>query len=88
VAPEQLVEMVKEIGPDFVGFSALITTAFDSMKQAAEMIVQAGLRDHLKILVGGGVTTAAVREYVGADFQTVEAMEGVAYCLETAGERG
>ncbi|MBM4463146.1 MAG: cobalamin-binding protein [Chloroflexi bacterium] len=82
VDPAVVVKKVKETGPEFVGFSALITTAFDSMKEAAEMLAEAGLRDKLKLMVGGGVTTPMVKEYVGADFQTTDAMEGVAYCMK------
>jgi methylmalonyl-CoA mutase cobalamin-binding domain/chain len=82
VDPAVVVKKVKETRPEFVGFSALITTAFDSMKEAAEMLAEAGLRDNLKLMVGGGVTTPMVRDYVGADFQTTDAMEGVAYCMK------
>lgn len=85
VPPGRVVENVKEVGPDFVGFSALITTAFDSMKQAADMLVEAGLRNQVKLMIGGGVTTSMVRDYVGADFQTTDAMEGVEYCLKAMG---
>lgn len=84
VPPAVLVEKVAEIKPDFVGFSALITTAFASMKEAAALLAKAGIRDHLKLMIGGGVTTPAVKEYVGADFQTLDATEGVAYCVKIA----
>jgi len=87
VAPALVVERVDEIRPDFVGFSALITTAFDSMKEAVDMLAEAGLRNQLKLMVGGGVTTPMVREYIGADFQTTDAMEGVTYCLKLVGGR-
>jgi 5-methyltetrahydrofolate--homocysteine methyltransferase len=82
VSPNIVVDKVKETTPDFVGFSALITTAFDSMQQTAIMLREAGLREQFKLMVGGGVTTPAVKEYVGADFQTTDATEGVAYCIE------
>lgn len=82
VAPGLVVEKVRETAPDFVGFSVLITTAFDSMKQAAAMLREAGLREQFKLMIGGGVTTPAVRDYVGADFQTTDATEGVAYCID------
>lgn len=82
VAPGLVVEKVRETAPDFVGFSALITTSFDSMKQAAEMLHEAGLREQFKLMIGGGVTTSVVRDYVGADFQTTDATEGVAYCID------
>lgn len=88
VAPDLLVSKVKETGPDFVGFSVLITTAFESMKHTATMLREAGLREQLKLMIGGGVTTTAVRDYVGADFQTTDATEGVAYCIDVMrGER-
>jgi len=87
VSPQRVVEQVRELRPGFVGFSALITTAFASMKEAAELLGQEGLREGLRLMVGGGVTSPAVRDYVGADFQSVDAMEGVAYCLAESGER-
>jgi methanogenic corrinoid protein MtbC1 len=82
VALGLVVEKVRETAPDFVGFSALITTSFDSMKQAAEMLREAGLREQFKLMIGGGVTTPLVKDYVGADFQTTDATEGVAYCID------
>ena len=80
-----LVQKTIEAKPDFVGFSALITTTFASMKEAAERLEEAGLRKKLKLLVGGGVTTPQVKEYVGADFQTRDAIEGVSFCLTEVG---
>jgi methylmalonyl-CoA mutase cobalamin-binding domain/chain len=88
VAPALLVEKVTELRPHFVGFSALLTTAFANMKEAARMLSDAGIRDEVRLLVGGGVTTPAVQDYVGADFQSTDAMEGVAYCVRTVKERG
>ena len=78
---------MREVEPDFVGFSSLITSSYASTKQAIEMLEEAGLRDGLQIMLGGGVTTADLKEYVGADFQTLDAAAGVAFCLEQmAGE--
>jgi methylmalonyl-CoA mutase cobalamin-binding domain/chain len=85
VNPEAVVDKVKAEKSDFVGFSALITTAFDSMKQATDMLEVAGLRKNIKIMVGGGVTDPAIKKYINADFQTLDAMEGVAYCLKEVG---
>ncbi len=82
VDPAVVVEKVKEIQPDFLGFSALLTITFDPMKEVIDKLEKAGLRDKLKIMVGGGITTTLVKDYIGADFQTVDAMEGVQYCLE------
>ena len=85
VPPSRVLVEVKQVKPRFVGFSALITTAFPSMKEAARMLQEAGLRKNTKLMIGGGVTTPMTRDYVGADFQTLDAMEGVAYCLNVIG---
>ena len=85
VPPAVVVEKVKEVKPEFVGFSALITSAFAAMKEASELLVESGLRDRCRLMVGGGVTTPTVKEHIGADFQTLDAMEGVKYCLREIG---
>lgn len=82
VSPDIVVEKVKEIQPDFLGFSALLTVTFDPMKEVIAKLKEAGLRDKLKIMVGGGITTTLVKDYIGADFQTIDAVQGVQYCLE------
>jgi len=82
VNPDIVIEKVKEIKPDFLGFSALLTMTFDPMKSIIDRLEKAGLRDNLEIMVGGGITNMLVKDYIGADFQTVDAMEGVQYCLE------
>ena len=83
VDPDIVVEKVKELQPDFLGFSALLTITFDPMKTVIDKLKEAGLRNKLKVMVGGGITTSLVKDYTGADFQTIDAMEGVQYCLET-----
>jgi 5-methyltetrahydrofolate--homocysteine methyltransferase len=82
VSPDIVVEKVKEIQPDFIGFSALLTVTFDPMKEVINKLNEAGLRDKLKIMVGGGITTTLVKDYIGADFQTIDAVQGIQYCLE------
>lgn len=85
VDPSLIVAKATEVKPDFIGLSILITSTFAGMKQTADMLEEAGLRSQSKLMIGGGVTTPAVRDYVGADFQTVDAMEGVAYCMKSIG---
>jgi methanogenic corrinoid protein MtbC1 len=85
VDPALVVEKVKAVKPDFVGFSALITSVFDSMKKTAEMLEKAGLRKQFKLMVGGGISNTMVKEYIRADFQTNDAMDGVAYCMKSIG---
>jgi len=85
VDPRMVVEKVKEIRPQFVGFSCLMTTTLELMKQTAHTLSELGLRENLKLMIGGGVTTPFVKRYIGADFQTVDAMEGVHYCIHAIG---
>jgi methanogenic corrinoid protein MtbC1 len=80
------VATVQEIEPDFVGFSSLITASFESTKLAIEELDEMGLRGKLKVMIGGGVTTPQLGDYLGADFQTLDAAAGVAYCLEAIGD--
>jgi methylmalonyl-CoA mutase cobalamin-binding domain/chain len=85
VAPEILVNKVKEIRPDFIGFSSLLTTTLPVMKKTVDLLVREGLRERVKIMVGGGVTTPASKEFIGADFQTLDAVEGVDFCKKVLG---
>ena len=80
VPVEKFIEAVKEVKPDILGFSALITTAFEPMRVVVETLTEMGVRDSLKVIVGGGVTTATVKEHVGADAQTIDAVEGLELC--------
>ena len=86
VNPEIILDKVREIHPDFIGFSALLTITFDPMKYVIDTLKKENLRNQVKILVGGGVTTSMVKEYIGADFQTIDAMEGIDYCLKNVKE--
>lgn len=82
VEPGTIVAKVRELRPQFVGFSALLTTALTPLKEAIDKLTAEGLRDEgCKVLIGGGATTPYVEEYMGADFQTTDVMEGVQYCL-------
>ncbi len=85
VPVDRFVEAVMEVKPQIVGLSALITPAFQPMKEIVDTIIEAGLREKLKIVIGGGVTTETVRKHVGADAQTTDAIEGLNLCKELAG---
>lgn len=77
VSPQKFVEAVKEHKPDVVGMSALLTLAFDSMKRTVDALEKAGLRDQVKIIVGGCPIDANVTKYTGADAYGKDAQEGV-----------
>lgn len=85
VPPEKFVEKIKETGATVVGLSGFLTIAFDSMKQTVEAIKKAGLRDKVKIMIGGGQITEEVRQYVGADAYGRDAMDAVALAKKWMG---
>ncbi|WP_422448856.1 cobalamin B12-binding domain-containing protein [Thermoanaerobacterium sp. DL9XJH110] len=76
------VEKVKQIKPNIVGMSGVLTLAIESMKNTIEGLKVAGLREGVKIIIGGNPVTREVCEYVGADAFTNNAAEGVKICQE------
>jgi methanogenic corrinoid protein MtbC1 len=74
------VKKVKEVNPNIVGMSGVLTLAIESMKSTVEELKQAGLRDRVKIIIGGNPVTKEACEYVGADAFTTNAAEGVKIC--------
>jgi 5-methyltetrahydrofolate--homocysteine methyltransferase len=67
IAPEDFVSQIKEKGAKIVCLSALLTTTMPYMKKTIDAIVEAGLRDQVKIMVGGAPVTQAFADEIGAD---------------------
>ena len=67
VTPEQFVKAVKERNPRIVALSALLTTTMPAIKTTLDALQQAGVRDHVKVLIGGAPITRRFAEEVGAD---------------------
>ena len=80
VPPEKFIAVLKETAAPVLGLSALITTAFESMKDTVDAIEQAGLRSQVKIMIGGGPVNQEVAEYSGADDWGADAQEAVTLC--------
>lgn len=80
VPPTVFLQKLKETGAPILGMSGLLTTSFETMKQTVQQLEAAGLRDKVKVLIGGGIVTEMVRKYVGADAFTDDAPEGVEIC--------
>lgn len=76
-APENFVEAIRDFKPSVVGLSGLLTLAFNSMKETVRAIEEAGLRQEVRIMVGGGQVTEKVMEYTGADAFGPDAPSGV-----------
>ena len=77
VPASKFVEKIKETDASIVGMSGFLTLAFDSMKQTIDAIQEAGLRDKVKIMIGGGQITEEVMKYAGADGYGIDAMNGI-----------
>lgn len=87
VPPEKFVEKVKETGAPILGLSGFLTLAFDSMKRTIEALKEAGLRDKVKVMIGGGQVTDEVRKYTGADAYGKDAMAAVTLAKAWVGAR-
>ena len=83
--PEKFVEAIKDFQPEVVGMSGLLTLAFESMKKTVQAIDDAGLRDKVRIIIGGGQITEQVKEFTGADAWAEDALAGVRLTKEWIG---
>ncbi|QGP91156.1 Methionine synthase [Neomoorella glycerini] len=82
VPPQKFIDKIKEVKPDIVGMSALLTVAFEAMKATVDAIKEAGLREQVKIIIGGAPTNEEVAKYVGADAYAKDAQQGVRLAKE------
>ena len=85
VPAEKFVDKIKESGAPIVGLSGFLTLAYDSMKETIEVFKDAGLRDKVKVMIGGGQITEEIREYTGADAYGKDAMVGVSLAKKWIG---
>jgi methylmalonyl-CoA mutase cobalamin-binding domain/chain len=82
VAPETFLEELSRKDTRIMAMSALITPTFDSMKRVVDLMKERGLRERRFVIIGGGPTSEAVRDYVGADAWTLNPVVGVNMCKE------
>jgi len=82
VPPQIFVDKLKETGATVLGLSGLLTLAFSSMKATVDLISTAGLRDKVKIMIGGGPVDANVCRMVGADNWSNDAQKAVRFAQE------
>jgi methanogenic corrinoid protein MtbC1 len=87
VPAEKFVEAIKNFQPQVVGLSGFLNLAFDSMKDTVEAIKKAGLRDKVKIMIGGGQMSDFIRDHTGADAYGKDAMAGVSLTKEWVGAK-
>ena len=85
VEPQAWVDAIHESGATLVGMSCLLTTAFESMREAIATIEAANLRDKVSILIGGGPVNETAAEYVCADHYCETAQDGVSVAKRVLG---
>jgi len=82
VPAERIVAAVKEHRPAIVGLSALLTVTMPKMGDVVKALRSAGLREQVKVIIGGTSVTPQFAESIGADHSSTNAVEGVGKCLE------
>ena len=82
VPAEKFVTALKETGARILGLSALLNFTYPEMKHVVEEVAKAGLRDKVKIIIGGTPVNEQVRQFTGADHYAEDAVAGVALCRQ------
>ncbi len=82
----RFIEAAKEFEPQVIGLSGFLTLAFDPMKATVEALKEAGLRDSIKVMIGGGQIDNQVRKYTGADAYGRDAVAAVTLAKQWVGE--
>ena len=77
VKPQIFVDKIREIQPQIVGLSGFLTSVYQAMKDTVDAITASGLRNEVKIMIGGGVMDEEVRKFAGADAYGQDAMAAV-----------
>jgi 5-methyltetrahydrofolate--homocysteine methyltransferase len=77
VSPQRFVEAVQQHHPDLIGLSALLTTTMPQMKETIRALVAAGLRDSVKVMIGGAPVTGEYASQIGADAYAPDAAVAV-----------
>ncbi len=85
VPADKFVEKVKETSAPIVGLSGFLTPAFDAMKETVEALEKAGLRDKIKVMIGGGQMDDDVKKYAKADAFGKDAMAAVSLAKKWIG---
>ncbi len=85
VPVETFVNEIKEFQPDVVALSGFLTLSYDSMKTTVTAIEEAGLRDGLKVMVGGGTIDQKISDYAQADAFGKDAMAAVSLANDWVG---
>ena len=77
VPTEKILEVIRENSPDFLGLSALLTTTMVVMKEVIEALKANGLRDKIKVLIGGAAVSEEYAQEIGADAYCVDGFHAI-----------
>jgi len=77
VKPQIFVDKIREVKPQIIGMSGFLTSVYQAMKDTVDAIAAAGLRNEVKIMIGGGVMDEEIRKFAGADAYGQDAMAAV-----------
>jgi len=77
VSSDAFVTAIKEVQPDIVGMSGFLTLGYDQMRHTVAAIQEAGLRDEVKIMIGGAIMDDGAAAYAGADAYGADASAAV-----------
>ena len=78
VSPERFIEAVRESGAQIVAMSALLTTTMPNMKRTIDAMIEAGIRNQVKVMIGGAPITQTYADQIGADGFAEDASRAVA----------
>ena len=82
VSSDKIVEEAKAFDPDIIGLSGLLTLAFDPMKEVVKKLTEAGLRDRIRVIIGGAQMDDNICKFTGADAWVTDAVTGMNVCKE------
>lgn len=85
---QAFVEKLVETRASILGLSGLITPSYGAMRDTVKAVEEKGIRDKVKVIIGGSIVTEQVKDYVGADAFTKDGLEGVDICKEFMKEVG
>ena len=87
VKPEKFIEKIKETKAQILGLSALLTTTILEMKTVIEKLKEEGIRNKVKVLIGGNAVTKEFAKEIGADAAALNAIEGIEICKKWVEEK-
>ncbi|MFZ5639486.1 MAG: cobalamin B12-binding domain-containing protein [Bacillota bacterium] len=85
VKPEQFIQKITETGATILGISVVLTFSINYVKKLVKLLEEAGLRDDVKIIIGGYPVNEMIREYTGADYFETDAKRAIKLIKRIAG---